>query len=155
MFSDFKSLWHTCFRYQETNYPNQILIMHLAIKTCKDMYTKLKLWYHGMAVTDSTYKLLKKVPSLHEKHPQTASWTTQMTKPLTYIIHISESRTLFSLKRPSLDMSSYNSPPDAYSITIAKWVGVKITWNKSLRKSLNENLIRHEDVKMIISGKPL
>ena len=33
-----------------------------------------------------------------------------------------------SLKRPALQIRSKSSPPDAYSITMARWVGVKITY---------------------------
>lgn len=39
-------------------------------------------------------------------------------------------RTSSSLKRPALHIRSKSSPPDAYSITMARWVGVKITYSR-------------------------
>lgn len=36
-------------------------------------------------------------------------------------------KTSSSLKRPALHILSKSSPPEAYSITIARWVGVNMT----------------------------
>lgn len=78
-----------------------------------------------MAVADARDELLEEIPCLRED----AKILNNIVTALIEIIKtLGEVRTSSSLNLPALQICSKSSPPAAYSITIARSVGVSTTY---------------------------
>ena len=92
--------------------------------------------YHWMAVADSRDKLLEEVASLESRiRPMQLVRSMSLKKDASKRGCTREMvRTSSSLNRTFLQILSKSSPPEAYSMTIARWVGVKITCRYMIEK---------------------
>lgn len=118
---------------------------------------RVEILYHCMTVANPWYKLLKEKPCLQHNiivtnfnHGRNTAFKTNERNTI---------RTSSSLNRPALHIRSNSSPPEAYSITIAKCVGVSITYIWRVRVQLQINInkytkVRRNVIKHYISPAP-
>lgn len=95
-----------------------------------------------MTVANSWYKLLEEEACLQhntEYIKKINTCTLSETKSTCWI------RTSSSLNRPALHIRSKSSPPDAYSITIARWVGVSMTYGYIIIMLLSFRILPREE----------
>jgi hypothetical protein len=93
-----------------------------------------------MAVADTTYQLLEEVSRLISTKEKEISLSLKK-KTQRMAIDGSSKITSSSLNRPALQIRSKSSPPEAYSITIARCVGVSTTCNEIKMKGNKINQI--------------
>lgn len=81
-----------------------------------------------MAVADATNQLLKEIPRLDRNNKFSENTVIQKKKYIyKYKINKKLMKTSSSLNRPAVHIRSKSSPPAAYSIAIARCVGVSTT----------------------------
>lgn len=87
------------------------------------------LTYHEMAVADTTNQLLKEIPRLDRNNKFSENTVIQKKNIYIYKYKINKKlmKTSSSLNRPAVHIRSKSSPPAAYSIAIARCVGVSTT----------------------------